>query len=152
IPAAKKLKYKDALKYLKENYPGLTPPAAGRPDRVFRVGADLEFLKSPLDDTADCVIFGHAGQVPDDRRYNRKFEIPWGVTLHFYTLHGQAIRTHPDVALNKKPDDDDFVFLRPPPEVQPQIELRNKKKGTLLRDRFGAIISNIDRIPKPKDF
>jgi hypothetical protein len=161
IPADKKKKYKDALDYLKSNYPNLTPPAEAQElrHRVFRVFDDLEFLKSPLESCTDCVIFGHAGQVPDDPRFGGTFHIPMGLTLHFYTIHGQSNRGNPTQILRRKPDDNEIVFnyetfqdkLPDPNRVRPKTKVRDiarvhpltevrTAKGTLARDKRDRLI------------
>jgi hypothetical protein len=64
-------------------------------------GDNLWFFKSPHRASTDCIIFAHAGYIPDDRKYGGTFTVPAGVTLTFYTIHGQSNLSNPGRVFDK---------------------------------------------------
>lgn len=113
ITLEKKKKYKAALDYFLDNYENIAPQplAEGHAARVIALGDGVELLLSPLRTTSECVIYGHAGQVPTDDRFNGKFTIQRGCTLHFWTLHGQSNESNPTRLLDARPDDNEVKFV-----------------------------------------
>jgi hypothetical protein len=153
IPADKRTKYRQALAYLESSYPGMSVPglSAAESARIVRAGDDLTVVRSPLADTTDCVIFGHAGQVPDDPRFNGQFKVPFGLTLHFYTIHGQASLTSPLAALNAKPDDNDVTFnFQKPGRIKDEqsTPAGKRKEPTTTVTRDGDRVTTVRRDDK----
>jgi hypothetical protein len=143
LPPDKKKKYKRALDLLFEAYPGLNSSFDVAPDlrsRVARIGEHLELLKSPLRHTRDCVIWGHAGHVPDDPKLGGTFKVPTEVTLHFYTIHAQANSSRPEVALSARPDDTETSFAIETPlfEITKNVD-GSKTKVPMLTGKNGAV-------------
>ncbi len=151
MPADRQSKYAAAITYLRTQY-----KVSGR---SFGIGSHLEFLKSPLEESTDCVIWGHAGQVPDNPNLGGTFRVPYPVTLHFYTIHGQANRTRPEAALARKPDDSDVTFnietatlVTAPAEdllgIQPSVQMINGKVIRKLEERSTNSTYYVEQKPK----
>lgn len=90
------------------------------------VGDTLYFFKSPHALMQDCIFFAHAGYIPDDPKYGGTFTVPAGVTLHFYTLHGQSNLSSPKDVFNR-PDDAQISFVAPRVQTK-QVVFFNEKK------------------------
>lgn len=59
------------------------------------LGEQLYFFTSPAPGTTTCLIWGHGGHLAGDGQY----DVPSGVTVHFYTDHGQNRQSNPTDAI-----------------------------------------------------
>lgn len=80
-------------------------------------GNNLYFFTSPHRLSTDCIIFAHAGYVPDDPKYGGVFTVPDGVTLTFYTIHGQSNLSNPAAVFDKPNNVASFVAPRAETQV-----------------------------------